>query len=81
MNSSEYIQLYSGGSTAIHMGKDTNEYSAVCDGENLTLYINGVQVRTVKDKNLKSGLAGLSLSSFNVTPVTVYFDSFTMSVP
>ena len=81
VNSSKYVQLYSGGSTAIHMGKDTNEYSAVCDGDNLTLYINGVQIHTVKDKNLKSGLAGLSLSSFNVTPVTVDFDSFTMSVP
>jgi hypothetical protein len=80
-NSSKYVQLYSGGSTAIHMGKDTNEYMAVCDGDNLTLYINGVQIHTVKDKNLKSGLAGLSLSSFDVTPVTVDFDSFTMSVP
>ncbi len=75
-NSNNYVQLYSGGSTAIHMGKDTNEYTAVCDGDTLTLYINGTQVRSVKDRNLESGLAGLSLSSFDVTPVTVEFDNF-----
>lgn len=63
------------------MGKDVNEYTAICDGDELTLGINGVEVRTVTHKNLKSGRVGISLSSFNVTPIIVEFDYFEVSVP
>jgi S1-C subfamily serine protease len=77
----DYVLLYSGGSTEIRMGKDINEYTAVCAGDQLTLGINGVEVRTVTDKNLKSGRVGLSVSSFNVTPILVEFDYFITSVP
>jgi S1-C subfamily serine protease len=77
----DYRLLFSGGSTLIKMGKDVNEYTAVCNGDKLTLGINGVEVRTVTDKNLKSGYAGLSVSSFNVTPIDVEFDYFILSVP
>ncbi len=77
----DYRLLFSGGSTLIKMGRDVNEYTAVCQGDRLTLGINGVEVRTVTDKNLKSGYAGLSVSSFNVTPIDVEFDYFVLSVP
>lgn len=77
----DYRLLFSGGSTLIKMGKDVNEYTAICQGNNLTLGINGTEVRTVSDKNLKSGYAGLSVSSFNVTPIDVEFDYFVLSVP
>ena len=80
-NINDYRLLFSGGSTLIKMGKDVNEYTAICQGEKLTLGINGVEVRTVSDKNLKSGYAGLSVSSFNVTPIDVEFDYFVLSVP
>jgi hypothetical protein len=63
------------------MGKDVNEYTAICSGNKLTLGINGVEVRTVSDNSLKDGLVGLSVSSFNVTPITVDFDYFSVSVP
>ena len=79
--SDHYIALYTGGSTAIETGKGTNEITAVCEGDQLTLAINGVKVRTVQDRNLKSGKVGLSVSSFNVTPVIVDFDYFVASVP
>ncbi|MBP1692967.1 MAG: peptidase family protein [Chloroflexi bacterium] len=79
--SDPYIALYTGGSTAIETGKGTNEITAVCTGDELTLGINGVKVRTVQDRNLKSGKVGLSVSSFNVTPVIVEFDYFVASVP
>jgi S1-C subfamily serine protease len=81
VNENDYILLYSGGSTEIKMGKDVNEYTAICDGDQLTLGINGVEVRTVEDNNLKSGRVGFSVSSFNVTPITVAFDHFVASVP
>ncbi len=80
-NAKRYNQLWSGGSTAIRMGKDTNEYSAYCSGNQLTLYINGVEAKSVSDKNLKSGLVGVSVSSFEVTPITVEFDYFGASAP
>lgn len=77
----DYVELFSGGSTAIKMGHDINEYTVWCVGDQLSLMINGVEVRTVTDKNLKDGRTGLSVSSFNVTPIIVDFDYFIVSVP
>jgi hypothetical protein len=77
----DYTALFTGGSTAIKTGQGTNEYIAVCKGDTLSLYINGVQTRSVKDSTYKSGLAGLSVSSFNVTPIGVDFDYFILSIP
>ncbi len=77
----DYIELYSGGSNLINMGKDTNTYTAICQGDNLTLGINGTEVKTVRDKNLKEGLIGLSVSSFDVTPIEVDFEYLDISQP
>jgi len=77
----DYVTLYSGGSTAINTGKATNEYTAICAEEQLTLGINGEEVRTVTNKDLKEGLVGLGVSSFNVLPIIVEFDYFIVSVP
>lgn len=77
----KYTPLFSGGSTAIKTGKDSNEMTAICQGEELTLGINGQAVRTVHDKNFKSGQIGLSLSSFNVTPIIGEFEYFVASIP
>jgi serine protease Do len=77
----QYTALFTGGSTAIKTGRDSNEITAICQGDQLTLGINGQLVRTVRDKTLKSGQVGLSLSSFNVTPIIGEFDYFVASVP
>jgi S1-C subfamily serine protease len=77
----DYKLLYSGGSNLINMGKDVNEYTAICNNDKLTLGINGVEVRTVTNKNLKEGLTGISVSSFDVLPIIVEFDYFGVSVP
>lgn len=77
----QYTALYSGGSREINTGLDTNEYIAVCSGENLTLYINGVETRSVRDRTYKTGLSGLSVSSFNVTPIIVEIDEVIFSIP
>jgi S1-C subfamily serine protease len=79
--SQPYIALFTGGSTAIKTGKGTNEITAVCQGNELTLGINGVEVRTVRDNNLKSGKVGFSVSSFDITPIIMDFDYFVASVP
>lgn len=76
-----YITLYNGGSTAIKMGRDTNVYSAVCQGQNLTLFINGVKTRTVEHKDLKEGQVGVSVSSYENFPVNVYLNWLEISQP
>ncbi len=76
-----YITLYDGGSTAIKMGRDTNVYSAVCQGQNLTLFINGVKTRTVEHKDLKEGFVGVGVSSYDNYPVNVYFNWLEISQP
>lgn len=77
----QYNVLFSGGSREINMGKGTNEYTVICDGDSLTLGINGTEVRTVKDTRLAEGKVGLSVSSFNITPIVVEYDYFVASVP
>lgn len=77
----QYKAIYTGGSTAIKTGKSVNEITAWCDGKELTLAINGSHVRTVEDDRLIEGQVGLSLSSFELTPVIGEYDYFVASVP
>jgi len=82
----DYHILFSGASTLINMGKDVNEYTFICDGDNLTLGINGNEVKTLSTKSsafrtLNEGQVGIFVSSEDVVPVIVEFDWFTASVP
>lgn len=78
-----YTELYSGGSTAIRSGKDVNEYTAICKGNTLALYINGVEARTITEKRFafRDGQVGISTSSFDVLPIIVEWDWVTISEP
>lgn len=77
-----YVELASGGATSINMGQGVNVYSAVCDGDQLALFINGGKaIKTVTDRNLKEGQVGFSVSSFNVTPIILEFTYFKASAP
>ncbi|MDD5467707.1 MAG: S1C family serine protease [Anaerolineales bacterium] len=78
--------LYSGGSNLINMGKEVNEYTFICSGEDLTLGINGEKVKTIPAKTggyriLREGKAGIVVASENVYPLMVEFDWFTAAVP
>ena len=79
----DYFGLQSGGSTHIVTGRAVNEYSVVCDGNYLALYINGYLEKEVVDNkyNLREGQVGFSVSSFDVTPILVEVDSFTIAQP
>lgn len=77
----DYVTIFTGGSTLIKTGRNTNEYTAICKGNQLTLGVNGVEVKTVTDNNLKEGRAGLSVSSFDVLPIVIEFDYFMLTVP
>ncbi len=79
----EYRLLADGGSTAIRSGRDFNEYTAICEGNVLSLWINGTFINSYTDNtyNLREGLIGVSLSSFNVLPIQVEFEWFSISLP
>jgi WD40 repeat protein len=78
-----YIQLAGGGSGAIKSGQAINVYRAICNGSELTLYINDTLVKTLVDTkyNLTSGMIGLGVSSPQTLPVEVSFESLAVSEP
>ncbi len=78
-----YLSLNSGGSTAIRSGRDTNEYTAICNGNTLSLYINGREITSFTEKkyNLRDGQVGIGVSSYSVLPIIVEFDWVTISEP
>ena len=78
-----YAELASGGSTRVRMGRDVNTYAASCEGNKLKLYINGYLEREYTDTryNLREGLVGIGVSSFNVLPILIEVDYVTISQP
>jgi hypothetical protein len=76
-------RVANGGSNAINQGKEVNEYSITCQGDELTLNINGDEVISIKDQKygLRSGQAGISVSSFDVLPVLIEMDWLRISEP
>ena len=71
----EYTRIADGGSTKIKTGWAENEYGIICQGNMLSLLINGTEARTIEDKKyfLPEGNVGISVSSFKDVPVTVDF--------
>lgn len=77
-----YYLIHQGGSKHIRVGKDTNQYSVICNGDRLTLYINGVDTHTQNDNSLRyEGMVGVAVSSTFAIPVEVEFEYFTVSPP
>ncbi len=76
-----YREVATGGSNLIKQGLEVNEYGIICNGNSLTLFINGKSIKEVKDSALSSGKVGLSVSSFNQLPVKVDFDWVKISQP
>jgi hypothetical protein len=79
----QYNRIANGGSNAIKAGLGVNEYTAKCEGEELTLTINGAKAISIKDRKygLRSGQIGVSVSSFNVTPILIDMDWLKVSEP
>ena len=77
-----YAELYSGGSNDIRTGMATNTYTLICDGNEISLYINGKKVRTVGSEfGLNRGQIGIGASSFQRYPVSLDFDWVKISEP
>ena len=78
-----YQRLFNGGSKNINMGLKDNVFAMSCEGEEISLYINGKLERTIKDTkyNLPEGLVGVGASSFDTTPVVIDFDYVYIGLP
>ncbi len=78
-----YSRIANGGSNAINQGMDVNEYSIICEDDELGLFINGDEVITIPERRygLRSGQVGMSVSSFNVLPILIEMDYVQISEP
>jgi len=86
INNSGYNLLQTGGSILINTGKSENHYTLICQGEELTIGINGQTVKTIPLNTsvynyLESGQIGVTVASTNVLPVIVDIDDVIISVP
>jgi len=85
----EYRALTSGGTLELKQGKATNEYTLICNGNMISMFINSVELKGSPLQLDKipgappptEGQIGFSASSFNVTPVVVLFDWLKISQP
>lgn len=80
---SGYNFLDSGGTAALKQGKAINEYGLECDGNEISMYINGGKLKTYTDRtyNFPKGQVGFNISSLNVLPITVSVKSFDIAQP
>jgi hypothetical protein len=77
-----YILIEEGGSTAINQGNATNDFKMTCEGNELSLFINGEQWQhAFKDSNYREGYVGISAGTMNVFPIQVFFNWVEVSQP
>lgn len=77
----DYMNISNGGTTALKTGQNVNDYEMRCIGNNISLYINGQEVTTIKDDLYKEGQVGFNISSLNVYPIEVQVTEFEISEP
>jgi hypothetical protein len=59
----------------------TNEIRARCQGDTLTLYVNGKQLASVIDSQLAAGDVGFIASTYGEAPIQVHFDNMIVLDP
>jgi hypothetical protein len=81
----KYNLITNGGTNFLKQGKDVNEYSLVCKGKQISMFINGQEIKQspVTDNKyaLTEGSVGFNISSLNVIPVIVDVEWFKVSEP
>lgn len=81
----EYNLITNGGTLFLKQGKEVNEYKMVCEGNTISVFVNGNEIKnspfTDKKYNLRAGSVGFNISSLSVTPVIVEVDWFKVSEP
>jgi hypothetical protein len=79
----KYNVIANGGTNALKQGREINEYAMTCEGDEITVFVNEEEVRSVRDTTygFNSGLVGFNISSLNVLPITVAVNWFEISQP
>src|SRR6476469_453681 len=79
----KYNIISNGGTQALKQGKEVNEYSMTCKGDEITLSVNNQKIKTVTDTTygFNKGLVGFNISSLNVLPITVQVNWFEIGQP
>lgn len=79
----KYNIMDNGGTNSLKQGKEVNEYKLVCEGDEITMYINDDKIKTVTDTKygFGDGMVGFNISSLNVLPITVEVNWFEVSEP
>ncbi|MBN1304741.1 MAG: DUF1080 domain-containing protein [Anaerolineales bacterium] len=80
---SQYNPIVTGAAQKIKPGTEPNQYTLVCQEKVITILINGVQIRSIKEEryNLEGGQAGITVSSFQSLPVIAEVDWVEISAP
>jgi hypothetical protein len=78
-----YNRIDNGGAQSLKQGKEVNEYSMICKGNEITLIVNDKEIKKVTERNygFNGGNVGFNISSLNVTPIIVDVDWFKVSQP
>jgi hypothetical protein len=78
-----YNTIDNGGSNALKQGRAVNEYGMTCEGNTITMYVNGKKLKEYNDRTyvFSDGQVGFNISSLNVLPVTVEVQSFDIAEP
>lgn len=78
-----YKRIDNGGAASLKQGKEVNEYGMLCEGEEITLFVNGKELKTrvEDDYSFREGLVGFNISSLNVFPIILEVDWFKVSEP
>lgn len=80
-----YDRLTNGGSNDINQGKAVNEYSLVCNEDEISFFINGEEPKgspyRESEYSLREGGVGFSISALRAVPVQIEVDYFKVSEP
>jgi hypothetical protein len=81
----KYNLITNGGTLFLKQGKGVNEYKMICEGDKISLFANGKEIKNSpfveKKYKIRSGSVGFNISSLKVTPVIVEVDWFKVSEP
>lgn len=68
-------------SNAINQGNSSNEIQVTCEGENLSLQVNGELLASVKDSRYSAGDIALTATSYEDTSTEIHFDDIEVARP
>jgi len=76
-----YQELGYGGSVHIKVAQNPNHLSAICEGDELTFFINDTEIASVQDSDFTNGSIGIGVDTFDYPLAEVMFYNLEAYVP